>query len=146
MEKGRPLEVEEKDGGSIRRKGEEEARRFLERRPIRLCFGEPRLAEIGVVVVVVGTERESGLFTGNDTELSEEFVFEDSVVRMNLGLAGMASKFFERLEGELKITGSMFSPSELWSSSKEAAVKVRFPGEARGCFMEGEEGFVRARQ
>lgn len=60
MENGRPLPALN-DGGSTRRNGEDELRRCLDRIPIRLCFGEPRLSEIGVLLVIVGTERDSCL-------------------------------------------------------------------------------------
>src|SRR2546430_13448998 len=39
-------------------------RLLVERRPTRLCLGEPRLCEMGVVVVLVGTETERGLGLG----------------------------------------------------------------------------------
>jgi hypothetical protein len=63
MEKGRPgLLLEVKDGGSTRLKGELEARR-LERRPMRLCLGEPRLRLMGVELVVLGFGEERALRT-----------------------------------------------------------------------------------
>jgi len=53
MEKGKPGLLWENDGGSTRLNGELEARR-LERRPMRLCFGDPRLRAMGVELVVLG--------------------------------------------------------------------------------------------
>lgn len=58
IEKGTGLLWE--DGGSMRRKGELDARR-LERRPRRLFLGDPRLRAIGVELVVLGLVVERAL-------------------------------------------------------------------------------------
>lgn len=62
MENGRLGLLWEKEGGSTRRKGELEARR-LERSPIRLCFGDPRLRPMGVELLVLGFGDERALRT-----------------------------------------------------------------------------------
>lgn len=62
MEKGSPGLLWEKVGGSTRLKGEPVVRR-LERRPIRLCLGEPRLRLMGVEFVVLGRGDERAFRT-----------------------------------------------------------------------------------
>lgn len=131
MEKGSAgLLCTEKEGGSMRRKGELEARR-LESRPMRLCLGEPRLWAMGVELVdkalrTDGTDGEavrgSALFTGDAT--SE-----------NLDGLENPSEVFDFLVGELKKEGSTFSES---SSSKMAGPRARLPVEAVGLGLRGE--------
>lgn len=133
MENGRPQSLEKScAGGSTRRKGLDEARRPLDRRPTRLCLGDPRLALMGVVLVVVGTERDNGFLAGG-----ADFAGETGL-RMNRdALAGVPSMFFDRFDGELNSDGSMFSESS--DSSKVVVDKRRFPGDASDCFARGEE-------
>lgn len=133
MEKGSPTC---EDGGSMRRNGLEEARRPLDRRPIRLCLGDPREAEMGVVVVVLGTESETGLRGERSGRLDEDGL--NLSCNMNLeGLTGVPSIFLLRLEGELRTDGSIFSASSS-GSSNNVADRARLPGEDNGCFELGE--------
>lgn len=76
MEKGNAGLLWGNEGGSTRLNGELEARR-LERRPIRLCLGDPRLWLIGVELVVFG--EESALRTEGS---------EDGAVLAAIGLDG----------------------------------------------------------
>ena len=121
MLKGRDVETLPalKEGGSTRRKGEELARRPLERRPIRLCLGEPRLWEMGVMFEVVGTESERALrFMAGEAGAGV-------VKRLNIGfdaLSGVPSKPFAFFEGEASMFGSTFSESK---SSKDSGEKAR---------------------
>lgn len=132
MENGRPPMGVEKDGGLMRRNGLDEARRPFDKRPTRLCFGEPRLALMGVVVVVVGTDSDTGFLV----EIAD--FIGDVGFRMNLeGLIGVPSKFFDRFEGELKMAGSTFSESS--DSSKVVTERRRLPGDTTLCFEGGEE-------
>lgn len=112
MLKGRAGLDAEKDGGSTRRKGEEEARRLVmaER---RLFFGEPRLVVMGVDLAVLvgvrilreemaGVALREALLTGDETRLNLE------------GLTKSKSReelVFDFLVGEAKTEGSMFSES-----------------------------------
>ena len=108
-----------KVGGSTRRKGEDDVRRF-ERRPTRLCLGDPRLWLIGVALVVAGRDTDRVEFL----RFSDSVGIEVNIDKLGLGLEGAASVrmkldafrgvpslFFERLVGELKIEGSTFSES-----------------------------------
>lgn len=119
MENGRAgLLLRVNAGGSTRRKGELEVRRF-ERRPTRLCLGEPRLRLIGVELVVLGEDkalRTEGIDDGVVTVRSEENIegldlVEADVVQRNAEGFARPSAVFERLVGELKMAGSMFSES-----------------------------------
>lgn len=118
MENGRPVGVELKDGGSTRRKGEDEKRRPFERRPTRLCFGEPRLWEMGVGFVVVGTESETFLRLRLETEGELKGVVKPEDLgmaspRLNVDdLTGAPSKPFAFLDGEATMLGSTFSESK----------------------------------
>lgn len=135
MEKGSAgLLWAEKEGGSTRRKGEVEARR-LERAPMRLCLGEPRLWLMGVEVVVFGEERV--LRTDG---------MEGEAVRGSLALSGEGtsakvdglenpSVVLDFLEGELEVAGLVFSSS---SSSKMAGPRLRFPVDAVGLGLSGD--------
>lgn len=117
MEKGRPVGVELKDGGSTRRKGEDEKRRPLDRRPTRLCLGEPRLWEMGVGFVVAGTESERFVRLRLETEGELKGVVkpEDlglASTRLNEeGLTGVPLKPFAFLDGDATMLGSTFSES-----------------------------------
>jgi len=153
MLKGRlPPPPREKQGGSMRRGLLLEVDLRLERREMRLCFGEPREEAMGVLAVVAGTERERGFLDLGEaigrlvTRLAmgakrEEVAAEgDLDVKSNVGsvrtnleaFCGVPSMFLERLEGELKIEGSMFSES--MSSSKNVGECRRFSGEDRLAF------------
>lgn len=120
MEKGKPVGVELNFGGSTRRKGEDEKRRPFDRRPIRLCFGEPRLWEMGVgfVVVVVGTESERFLRLRLETEGELKGVVKPEDLgmvstRLNVeGLTGVPLKPLTFLDGEAMVFGSTFSESK----------------------------------
>lgn len=122
-----------KEGGSTRRKGELDVRR-LDRRPTRLCLGEPRLRLMGVGEVVFGEDnalRTEGIGTGVE-EIRPEEILEilvladwDTGVSMNWEGFDSPSLVLERLAGELKTEGSMFS--ELKSSSKDEAWYRRLP-------------------
>src|SRR2546430_2208404 len=103
-------------------------RLLVERRPTRLCLGEPRLCEMGVVVVLVGTETERGLGLGlmlpvlalpvvRNGEFAGVVVGFDASTRANLeALLGVPSMALLFLDGEKNMFGSMFSVSN--SSSK----------------------------
>lgn len=122
----------------MRRKGLEEARRPLDRRPIRLCFGDPRDAEIGVVVVVFGTDTDIGL-RGERIGRLEDADGLSLSCKMNLeGLIGVPSMFLVRLEGELRTDGSIFSASSN-GSSNIVADRARLPGEDNVGFELGED-------
>lgn len=115
IEKGSAGLVCEKDGGSMRRKGELEARR-LEMALMRLwILGEPRLVLIGVALVVVG-EDKAFRTEGSEGEVTSE----------NLeGLEKSEEKsehVFDFLVGELKTEGSMFSASV--SSKRDEARRL----------------------
>lgn len=137
MEKGREgLLCAEKEGGSTRRKGELEARR-LERTPMRLCFGDPRLWAIGVEAVVFGDER--ALRTdGMDGEAVRGSLADLSGDGMSENFDGLEnpSVVFDFLVGELKMEGSTFSAS--LSSSKMAGPRLRFPVDAVGLGLSGD--------
>jgi hypothetical protein len=118
MEKGRPPVVELKEGGSTRRNGEDENRRPLERRPTRLCFGEPRLCEMGVALVVAGTESERFFRLRLETEGELKGVVKTEALgaasmRLNVEvLTGVPSKPLAFLDGEVRMLGSTFSESK----------------------------------
>jgi hypothetical protein len=120
----------------MRRNGDEEKRRCFERRPTRLCLGEPRLCEIGVLFVGAGTDNESclrlidavfGVFAGvlNDCcgMASTRENFED--------LCRVPSDALDRLD--CRTLGSTFSASN--SSAKGESRRLvpglrdSFPGE-----------------
>jgi len=142
MVKGREGVEGLKRGGSMRRKGLEEKRRLLvERRPTRLCFGEPRLWVMGVVFVLMGTETERDLGLGlmlpvqalpetTKGELAGVVVSFGASTRVNLEtLLGVPSMALLFLDGEKRMFGSMFSVSR--SSSKGSGERRRFIGELR---------------
>lgn len=126
------------EGGSARRNGEDEKRR-LERRPTRLCLGEPRLREMGVLFVVFGTESESVFGLGlvapvltlerpSKGENLGVAVYLGASMRANLdAFTGVPSTALPFLEGEKRIFGSMFSVSK--SSSNGSGERRRFKGE-----------------
>jgi hypothetical protein len=131
MENGSPGLLWENNGGSTRLNGEPVLRR-LERRPIRLCLGEPRLRLIGVELVVLGRCDESAF----RTEGIEGEVFTDGTdldegdVKMeNWTGFEYASPVFDFLVGELKMDGSMFSAS---SSSNSNAARRLLPEDWAG--------------
>lgn len=109
----------EKEGGSTRRKGEVEARRF-ETACRRLFLGEPRLWLMGVDFAVLGEERALR---------TEEMEGAGEAVRETLDLAGEATMenragltkpsllVRDFLVGELKAAGSVFSQSSSWKIS-----------------------------
>lgn len=121
-----------KEGGSTRRKGELDVRR-LDRRPTRLCLGEPRLRLMGVEEVVFGEDnalRTEGISAGVEEipeEMLEMLVLADwdTEVIMNWEGFDSPSLVLERLVGELKTEGSIFS--ELKSSSKDEGGYRRLP-------------------
>jgi hypothetical protein len=127
----------EKEGGSTRRKGEDEARRLV-MALMRLFLGEPRDLVMGVEravlegVRILRVDRAEGvalsetLFTGDETRLNLEGLME-SKSRVELVL--------DFLVGEAKTEGSMFSESR---SSKISGARWRFPVEVE---VEGE-GFM----
>lgn len=126
----------EKEGGSTRRNGEEEARR-LEMAEMRLCLGEPRLLLIGVDFVLEGVrilrvDRTEGgalrglLFAGVEMRLNLEG-FTKSKSRVELVL--------DFLVGEAKTEGSMFSES---TSSKISGARWRLPVEGAVVGFMGE--------
>jgi hypothetical protein len=121
IEKGKPelpLTMErEKDGGSMRRNGEEDARR-LERSPTRLCLGEPRDEAIGVELVVDGEDRalrtegtEGVRILRVDGSEARPVRADWVVLRMNCEGLARPLVVLDRLVGELKMDGSMFSES-----------------------------------
>jgi len=131
MENGSPGLLWENNGGSTRLNGEPVLRR-LERRPIRLCLGEPRLRLIGVELVVLGRCDESAF----RTEAIEGEVFTDGTdldegdVKMeNWTGFEYASPVLDFLVGELKIDGSTFSAS---SSSNSNAARRLLPEDWTG--------------
>jgi hypothetical protein len=121
-----------KEGGSTRRKGELDVRR-LDRRPTRLCLGEPRLRLMGVEVVFGEDNalRTEGIGTSVE-EIRPEEMLEmlvlagwDTGLSMNWEGFDSPSLVLERLVGELKTEGSIFS--ELKPSSKDEDGHRRFP-------------------
>lgn len=138
MEKGRPVGAELKEGGSMRRKGEEEKRRPLERRPTLLCFGEPRLWEIGVAFVVAGTERERVLRFELEAGVDLKGVVKPEVrgmasTRLNAELlTGVPSKLFAFLDGEATMLGSTFSESKSSAYGLEVSNRRFWEGLAVG--------------
>ena len=105
-------DVVPKDGGSTRRKGDEEARRPLDSKPTRLCFGEPRLREMGVMLLVVGTDRDKAFRFMAETA----GVLAGVVIKLKccfVEFMGVPSKPLAFLEGDPRMLGSMFSVSKL---------------------------------
>jgi len=102
-----------KDGGSTRRKGEDEARRF-EMAEMRLCLGEPRLLVMGVDLAVLEGVRILRVDMTEGVALSETLLVGVGT-RANLeGLTRSKSRVelvLDFLVGEAKIEGSMFSES-----------------------------------
>lgn len=103
----------EKEGGSTRRKGEEEARR-LEMAEMRLCLGEPRLLLMGVDFAVLEGVRILRVDMTEGVALSDTLL---AGVETRLNFEGL-TKSKSRLElvldflvGEAKMEGSMFSES-----------------------------------
>jgi hypothetical protein len=133
MEKGRLGLLCVKDGGSTRRKGELEARRF-EMAWRRLFFGEPRLLEIGVDLAVFGDE--SALRTDGTEGVALRLLAVGLVGEVKMeNLAGLmypASLLLAVLDflvGLLKMDGSMFSES---ASSKISGARWRLPVDGVG--------------
>ncbi len=97
--------------------------RRLERIPTRFFFGDPRLAFIGVAVVVAGREIGVGFDKGDERRVENGVDVglanvDAASAKTNFGAFwGVPSRVFDRLLGELKMEGSMFSES--FSSSKE---------------------------
>lgn len=118
MENGKPVGVELNLGGSTRRKGEDEKRRPFDKRPTRLCFGEPRLWEMGVGFVVAGTDRERFLRLRLETEgglkgvVNPEALGKASTRLKVEDLTGVPLKPFAFLDGEARVLGSTFSASK----------------------------------
>lgn len=130
----------ENDGGSTRRKGELEARRF-ERRPTRLFFGEPRLWLMGVEVLVLGDEIALRTEGAAGEAVTGRLSFEDGdVIKEKLTGLENPSIVLDFLVGELKMEGSTFSES---SSSNTAAAR-RLPVEGWVGLREDEKEGVRA--
>ncbi len=132
MEKGRLGLLWVKDGGSTRRKGELDARRF-EMAWRRLFFGEPRLFEMGVDLAVLGDE--SALRTdGTDgvaLRLTLDLMGEVKMEKL-AGLmypASLVLAVLDLLVGLLKTQGSMFSES---ASSKISGARWRLPVDGVG--------------
>ena len=138
MEKGRKGVDGLKRVGSTRRKGPEEQRRLLvERSPMRLCLGEPRLWAMGVVVVLVGTETERSLGFGLILPVLAlpavgKWKLTGVVVQDFDASTGVPSMALLFLDGEKRMFGSMFSESN--SSSKGSGERRRFIGELRAAF------------
>jgi hypothetical protein len=129
IEKGRDGLLWDNCGGSTRRKGDAEARR-LEMALMRLwILGEPRLALMGVEVVVAGVDRvfrsdgSRGAADGEATSENMEGLIESELV-------------FDFLLGEVKMEGSIFSASALSSKTYEAR---RLPVDAAGDGFRGDE-------
>ena len=131
MENGSPGLLWANDGGSTRLNGEPVLRR-LERRPIRLCLGEPRLRLIGVELVVLGRCDESAFRTeGIEGEAVTDGTDLDvgDVKMENWAGFEYASPVLDFLVGELKIEGSTFSAS---SSSNSNAARRLLPEDWTG--------------
>lgn len=125
IEKGSAGLLCEKDGGSTRRNGELEARR-LERAPMRLCFGEPRLKLMGVELLVLGEERALRTDGMEGEAVSGGLVREGEATRENLEGLENPSLVLDFLLGELKMDGSTFSESS--SSKMEGARRLPVEG------------------
>lgn len=121
------------EGGSTRLNGELEARR-LERRPIRLCLGEPRLWLIGVEVLVFGEERALRTEGIEGEAVLAGIGLDGEVNRENCDGFDSPSNVLDFFVGELKIDGSAFSES---SSSKTDGAR-RLPVTGWVC-LRGEE-------
>jgi hypothetical protein len=123
MENGKPGLLWENDGGSTRLNGEPVARR-LERRPIRLCLGEPRLRLIGVELVVLGRGEESAFRTEGieGDAVTDGADLDGDVKRENWTGFEYASPVLDFLVGELKTEGFTFSESS--SSNSKAARRL----------------------
>ena len=118
----------EKEGGSMRRKGEVEARR-LETACRRLFLGEPRLWLMGVDLAVLGEESDLRV---DGREVAGEAVREtlelagDATMENRAGFTNpwLLVRVFLVGVGELKAAGSVFSQS---SSSKISGSRWRLP-------------------
>jgi hypothetical protein len=124
-----------KEGGSTRRKGDDEARRCFEIALMRLFLGDPRDLLIGVDFVLDGVR----IFRVDITDgvaLSETLLDE---TRLNLeGFTKSKSRVelvLDFLVGEAKIEGSMFSES---ASSKISGARWRLPVDCMGDGFMGE--------
>ena len=104
---------------------------------MRLCFGEPRLWEIGVEAAVLGEERalRTDGTEGESVRGSARFAGAGDVCSENREGFANPSKILDFLVGELKIAGSTFSES---SSSMMAGPRARFPVDAAGLGFSGE--------
>lgn len=119
MEKG-SLGLWEKDGGSMRRKGEVEARR-LEMAWRRLFLGDPRLLVMGVDLVELGEERALRADGTEGVALRLVLVLTTGEVKManGAGLTYPASGVvvvLDFLDGLPVMKGSTFSASAPASS------------------------------
>jgi hypothetical protein len=127
----------EKEGGSTRRKGDDEARR-LEMAEMRLCLGEPRLLVMGVDFAVLEGVR---ILRADRTEgvAFSEMLLAGVETRLNLeGLTKSKSRVelvLDFLVGEAKTEGSMFSES---TSSKISGARWRLPVEGMAVGFMGE--------
>lgn len=126
MENGSAGLLWEKAGGSTRLKGELDVRR-LERRPMRLCFGDPRLRLMGVELLVFGDERAfrtEGIAGEEETE--DGLGLDGEVMSENLEGLDNPSTVLDFLVGELKMEGSTFSESS--SSNTDGARRLPVVG------------------
>jgi len=133
MEKGRLGLLCVKDGGSTRRKGELDARRF-ETAWRRLFLGEPRLVEMGVDLAVLGDE--SALRTDGTEGVALRLLALGLIGEVKMeklaGLMYPASLWLAVLDflvGLLKMDGSTFSES---ASSKISGARWRLPVDGVG--------------
>lgn len=127
-------------GASARRNGDDEERRLvLERRPMRLCLGEPRLWAMGVLFVVFGTVRDRLLGFGLAAPVlalpmpSKGEYFGVAVclgaasMRLNFDdFTGVPSTALPFFDGEKRMFGSMFSVSR--SESNGSGERRRLSG------------------
>jgi len=133
MEKGRLGLLCVKDGGSTRRKGELDTRRF-ETAWRRLFLGEPRLVEMGVDLAVLGDE--SALRTDGTEGVALRLLALGLAGEVKMeklaGLMYPASLWLAVLDflvGLLKMDGSTFSES---ASSKISGARWRLPVDGVG--------------
>ncbi len=113
MEKGSEAAFCEVAGGSMRRKGELDARRCLEMAWMRLFFGDPRLLVIVVLFVELGEERALRKFGAEEDPLLVTVGCDGVVKRENFaGFTKPASLLsLDFLVGEVSRAGSKFSSS-----------------------------------